>query len=274
MKYFISCFLFIFTLNVFSADIEVSGTPVKQGDFFTVLLPETDYDITFKGNKTDIKIYNNRETAVAIIPVHYSTSVGTYPLKVTRGGKEVFTRDIKVTDGGFEKSYITVDKTMKKKRSDSNMKAMINHTREARKTSSDTKLWKKEFHYPVPERITSPYGAMRFINNKVSGYHSGVDFGVPIGTPVKATNSGRVILSMTLTSTGNTIIIDHGYNLFSSYAHLDSLGVDVGDIVESGQLIGRSGNTGFTTGPHLHFTMSIGNTFINPMLLMEKELLE
>jgi len=113
-----------------------------------------------------------------------------------------------------------------------------------------------------------------FINNKVSGYHSGIDFGVPIGTPVKAANSGRVILSMTLTSTGNTIIIDHGYNLFSSYAHLDSLGVDVGDIVESGQLIGRSGNTGFTTGPHLHFTMSIGNTFINPMLLMEKELLE
>lgn len=274
MKYFISCFLFIFTLNAFSADIKVSGTPVKQGEFFTVLLPETDYDITFKDKRTDIKIYSNGETAVAMIPVHYSTPVGTYPLKVIREGEEVFSLDIQVADGEFEKSYITVDKTMKKKRSDSNMKTMINHTREARKTSSHTKLWKKEFHYPVRDRITSPFGAMRFINGKVSGYHSGIDFGVPIGTPVKAANSGKVVLAMTLTSTGNTIIIDHGQNLFSSYAHMDYLGAKAGDMVERGELIGRSGNTGFTTGPHLHFTMSIGNTFINPILFMEKEIVE
>lgn len=274
MKYFISCFLFIFTLNVFSADIEVSGTSVKQGDFFTVLLPETNYDITFKDNKTDIKIYNNGDTAIAMIPVHYSTPLGIYPLEVTIEEKVIFTRDIQVVDGEFEKSYITVDKTMKKKRSDSNMKTMINHTREARKASSNTKLWKKEFQYPVSDRITSSFGAMRFINNKVSGYHSGIDFGVPVGTPVRAVNSGRVVLAMSLTSTGNTIIIDHGYNLFSSYAHMDSLGVSVGDMVGKGELIGKSGNTGFTTGPHLHFTMSIGNTFVNPMLLIEKEILE
>ena len=163
---------------------------------------------------------------------------------------------------------------MRKKRSKKNMETMINHTRESRRKSDNKKLWSGRFIYPVGDRISSPFGAMRFINDKVSGYHSGIDFAVPVGTPVKAVNRGRVVLSMTLTSTGNTIIIDHGYNLFSSYAHLDRLNVKSGDMVEMGQVIGESGNTGFTTGPHLHFTMSIGNTFINPLLLMEKKLLE
>ena len=159
---------------------------------------------------------------------------------------------------------------MQEKKSDKNVAKMINHARKARGNSNSKKLWREEFIYPTEGRISSPFGAMRYVNNRVSGYHSGTDFAVPIGTPVKSVNRGRVVLAMYLNSTGNTIIIDHGLNLFSSYSHMDSLYVEEGDLVEKGNILGESGNTGFTTGPHLHFTMSIGNTFVDPFLFLNE----
>lgn len=123
------------------------------------------------------------------------------------------------------KSYITVSKTMSEKRSEKNMKVMTNFVAEAKKSPAVKKLWDSNFILPVQSKISSPFGAMRFVNNKVVGYHSGIDFPVPVGTPLKASNSGKVVLAKELTSTGNTLVIDHGMNVFSSYAHMSVLNV-------------------------------------------------
>lgn len=265
-------FMTVFSL-AFGREIELSSPMVKQGEFITLTLPG-DFKgvITFK--EAEIKYYSHEDAQVAFIPVHYSTPVGSYPLRVSVGEDEIFREDITVTDGNFKKSYITVDSKMQQKRSPENMKKMINHAREARRESTKRKLWTGTFILPVDAPTSSPFGAIRFVNGSVSGYHSGLDFAAPVGTPVKAPNNGRVVLAMYLTSSGNTIIIDHGYNLFTSYSHLDILEVHKGQEVAKGDLIATTGNTGFTTGPHLHFTASVGNIFVNPYLLIDSKLLE
>lgn len=109
---------------------------------------------------------------------------------------------------------------------------------------------------------------MRYVNDALTSYrHSGTDYAVPKGTPVKALNRGRVNLSMFLTLTGNTVVIDHGFGLFTVYFHLDSLNVEKNQMVHQGDIIGTVGSTGFSTGPHLHYTTSIGKTNFDTLLL-------
>jgi murein DD-endopeptidase MepM/ murein hydrolase activator NlpD len=109
------------------------------------------------------------------------------------------------------------------------------------------------------------------VNNAETSRHSGLDIAAPKGTAIQAANKGKVTLAKSLHVLGNTIIIDHGLNLFSAYAHLDQLLVTEGEIVEKGQLIGKIGSTGFSTGPHLHWTLSVGSTFVNPWLFLDND---
>lgn len=277
-KILVLLFVFLNTF-AFSADnIKFSSKAVKQGEFLIIEYPkEKEYDIIFKNSKIKIKSFLYRGKKRALVPVHYSTPAGTYTVKIYENKREKLSQRIKVTDGNFQKSYITVSTKMKAKRSAKNMAVMTNYTAEAKKNASDNKLWKGKFISPVKDKkyqkISSPFGATRYVNNKVVGYHSGIDFPIPVGTPLRAANAGRIVLARKLTTTGNTIIIDHGMNVFSAYAHMSELAVKEGDIVKRGQFIGKSGNTGFTTGPHLHFTISIGTTFVNPYIFMDNKVL-
>ena len=104
-------------------------------------------------------------------------------------------------------------------------------------------------------------------------FHNGIDIGIPIGTPIFATVGGRVINSFYSTSGGEMIIIQHELGIITRYLHLDipSRGgrqVFVGQTVASGDLIGLSGNTGRSTGPHLHYDIAINGNFTNPLLLL------
>lgn len=276
MKKLILLIFFTLTISIFALeDIKFSDNEVKQGGFFYIEYPaDKDYKITFKNSYIKIRSFNENNKKIALIPIHYSTPEGVYTVKISEGDNEVLSKTVKILDGNFKKSYITVSKTMSEKRSEKNMKAMTNFVAEAKKSPAEKKLWDSNFILPVQSKISSPFGAMRFVNNKVVGYHSGIDFSVPVGTTLKASNSGKVVLARELTTTGNTIVIDHGMNVFSSYAHMSSLNVKEGDIIKKGDTIGKSGNTGFTTGPHLHFTISIGTTFVNPHIFLDSPVLE
>ena len=276
MKKLILLIFFTLTISIFALeDIKFSDNEVKQGGFFYIEYPaDKDYKITFKNSYIKIRSFNENNRKIALIPVHYSTPEGVYTVKISEGDNEVLSKTVKILDGNFKKSYITVSKTMSEKRSEKNMKAMTNFVAEAKKSPAEKKLWDSNFILPVQSKISSPFGAMRFVNNKVVGYHSGIDFPVPVGTTLKASNSGKVVLARELTTTGNTIVIDHGMNVFSSYAHMSSLNVKEGEIIKKGDIIGKSGNTGFTTGPHLHFTISIGTTFVNPHIFLDSPVLE
>lgn len=113
-------------------------------------------------------------------------------------------------------------------------------------------------------RVTSLFG-MRM--HPVLGYarmHNGMDIAVPTGTPIYSMAEGEVIIAQYMSSYGNVVIIDHGNGLTSTYAHLSRISVSVGQVVEKGQMIGKSGNTGLSSGPHLHFEIRKNGTPIDP----------
>lgn len=108
-------------------------------------------------------------------------------------------------------------------------------------------------------KITSPYGT------RSRGFHSGIDLVAKTGTPVYASAGGKVVLSSWYYGYGNCIVVDHGNGLKTRYAHLSGFNVKVGDTVSRGQQIGRSGNTGNSTGPHLHFEVIVNGSTKNPV---------
>ncbi len=99
--------------------------------------------------------------------------------------------------------------------------------------------------------------------------HAGIDFAAPTGTPIWASKAGRVISVGSRTGYGNTIIIDHEGPVATLYAHLSAFAVRTGDWVGSGELIGRVGNTGWSTGPHLHFEVRVNGQPKDPELFID-----
>ncbi len=130
-------------------------------------------------------------------------------------------------------------------------------------------LWDGEFLVPVPGEVISAFGKRSIINGQPRSPHSGVDLRGAAGTPVKAPNRGRVVLARELYFSGNTVILDHGLGLFSYFAHLSSFDVAEGDLVEKGAVVGRVGATGRVTGPHLHWTVRLAETRVDPLSLLE-----
>ena len=130
------------------------------------------------------------------------------------------------------------------------------------------RLWRGRFEAPVPGTATSTFGRLTITNGKPAGRHQGADFRAATGTPVTAPNAGRVVLARSLYFAGNTVIIDHGFGVFSLLAHLSRIGVERGAMVARGGMLGESGATGRVTGPHLHWAVRFGEMSVDPLALM------
>jgi len=128
------------------------------------------------------------------------------------------------------------------------------------------------FPLKVYKRISSPFGVRRYINGRFVGFHKGVDISAPLGTPVYSTLSGRVVLARYLPLTGNTVVVDHGWGLMSLYAHLSEIDVKEGKFVKQGQIIGKVGSSGRSTGPHLHFGVYLNDVAVDPLQFLKLKL--
>ncbi|MGI8594059.1 MAG: murein hydrolase activator EnvC family protein [Solirubrobacteraceae bacterium] len=113
--------------------------------------------------------------------------------------------------------------------------------------------------WPINGSISSPFG-MRW-----GRLHAGIDIPAPVGTPIRAADSGKVILAGSQGGYGNYTCIQHSGSMSTCYAHQSSIGVSVGQSVRQGQVIGATGNTGNSTGPHLHFEVRINGTPVDPV---------
>ncbi len=117
-----------------------------------------------------------------------------------------------------------------------------------------------QFIVPAKGTLSSGFGP------RSGGFHTGIDLAMPIGTAVRAADSGTVTTAGWQGAYGRTIIVDHGGGeIVTVYAHLNSTSVSVGDVVSRGDVIGYSGNTGRSTGPHLHFEVRVGGSPRNPI---------
>ena len=135
-----------------------------------------------------------------------------------------------------------------------------------------TLYWTEPFSRPISNEYptTSPFGTRRSYNGgPYASYHAGQDFGTPEGVPVVAPGAGVVALAEPLNVRGNAVIIDHGGGIFSGYWHLSELRVTVGQSVNIGDIVGLSGNTGLSTGAHLHWELLIYGIAVDPMQFLD-----
>jgi murein DD-endopeptidase MepM/ murein hydrolase activator NlpD len=131
------------------------------------------------------------------------------------------------------------------------------------------RLWEGSFRLPLDGvRSGGNFGRRRVLNGQTRSPHTGIDFPAASGTPVHAAQRGRVVLAEDLFFTGNTVVLDHGLGLYTLYAHLESVFVQVGDLVKVGATLGQVGATGRATGPHLHWGLTVNEARVNPLQIV------
>ena len=133
-------------------------------------------------------------------------------------------------------------------------------------------LWSGDFRAPVAATATDSFGVRRMFNGKLASVHKGMDFRAASGTPVRAGNSGIVVLARPLYYEGNCVAIDHGLGLFTISMHLSRIDVQEGQRVVTGEQLGLSGATGRVTGPHLHWAVRWQDTYLDPAKMLRMDL--
>jgi murein DD-endopeptidase MepM/ murein hydrolase activator NlpD len=119
------------------------------------------------------------------------------------------------------------------------------------------------FQLPIPSALTSPFGAFRTFNSALSTRHTGWDIRVGAGMPVGASAGGRVVYTGELPIRGSYVMLDHGYGVYTGYAHLSDILVERGDVVERGQVLGATGATGRVSGAHFHWEVAVDGVFVD-----------
>jgi murein DD-endopeptidase MepM/ murein hydrolase activator NlpD len=129
--------------------------------------------------------------------------------------------------------------------------------------------WSASFVAPIHgAKDGRNFGHRRVFNGQPRAPHSGADLRADVGTPVYASNRGRVVLAKDLFYSGNAVIVDHGVGVYTMYLHLSKIDVAPGAMVERGQLLGLAGATGRVTGPHLHWGVRIVDARVDPFSLL------
>lgn len=211
----------------------------------------------------------------AIAGVDLAAKPGKYQLELNgttgTGSKVHFSRAVTVAPGRYPRTALSVapeyveppKETLERIEQDKVVK------KEKFAQSATEALWRGGFEAPAGSSISGVFGSARVFNGALRNQHTGLDFRAATGTPVHATNGGRVILARNLYFEGNCVAIDHGQGLITLYMHLSEFKVKEGDQVEKGQLIGVSGGTGRATAPHLHFAVRWQGAYLDPAKLLK-----
>ena len=209
---------------------------------------------------------------IALQGIHALTSPGLYPLKLegelSNGKNFAFSQNVLIQDANFpfdpslEVDPATLDPAVTEPESELWTALAVPVTPE--------KMWDGQFASPVLADFrdcwTSLFGNRRSYNNGAyTSFHSGLDFCGRIGTELYATAPGKVVYTDMLIVRGGVVVIDHGWGIYTAYDHLSEILVQPGNIVQPGQLIGLGGDTGRTTGPHLHWEVWAGGVQVNPV---------
>ncbi|MGM0714396.1 M23 family metallopeptidase [Brevibacillus parabrevis] len=239
----------------------LSVTPAKTypGD---VILVRSKQPQTVTLFSRTYRLQSSSNEYARFIPIPFDVKPGDYKLQ---SADKKLSVAVTVQPKKFAVDKLTVSKQMNAMRQDTaRIDADQKKINAARASSRATPYFTEPFIVPTKGTLTTPFGYQRVVNGVPANRHAAIDLANKTGTPIWASNNGKVVLADSLYLTGNTIIIDHGLNVFSIYAHMSKLSVKAGQEVKQGQVIGQMGTTGFSTGPHLHYGMLIGNMYVNP----------
>ncbi len=225
----------------------------------------------FRG-KPVLITHNQRGQPVALVGLPLSLKPGEYFIEGSYGGQS---HRIKKFFTVRNKQYSTQRITIKDKRKvNPYQQDMDRILKEKKRKQKAANSWSDEepdtnFLLPVEGIITGSYGRRRIFNGQPKRPHSGMDIAADTGVPVQAPADGVVVESGDFFFSGNVIYIHHGEGLVTVYAHLDERAVQPGERVKKGQIIGKVGATGRVTGPHLHWSVGLNGTWVDPALFLD-----
>jgi murein DD-endopeptidase MepM/ murein hydrolase activator NlpD len=217
----------------------------------------------------------------ALAGVDVEAAAGPSVLRITArlasgGGVRDLGRTVEIHPAHYRTSTLTVapkfvapgPEELKRIKAESELKANVFAA------SAPEPLWSGDFRAPVTAAPGEGFGTRRVFNGTLASIHKGMDFRSAVGTPVRAGNSGVVVLAAPLYYEGNCVVIDHGLGLFTISMHLSRIDVHEGQRVVTGERIGLSGATGRVTGPHLHWALRWQDAYLDPAKLLRLDLSE
>jgi len=224
--------------------------------------------VRFNGERVMTVSHEGRWHAVVGLPL--SLKPGPYRISVTQTAAPQQI-PFQVIAKRYETQYLTiankrqVEPTAEDLRRIARERAIIHR---AFATWTETNPDSLQFDLPAVGRFSSRFGLRRFFNKQPRQPHSGLDIAAPEGAPILAPAAGTVLETGNYFFNGNTVLLDHGSGLVSMYNHLSRIDVEKGMRVARGQRIGAIGKTGRVTGAHLHWTVSLNNARVDPMLFL------
>lgn len=260
---------------LFFAQLLCSGLLLADNRSEIVVAKGTTYIATTKEQNPAPLLLGKRKIAWVAHPADSTQKIAILTIPY-REKSQIFqaskTIQVRVIEGDYPKEIINVAPSHAKPNKQ-NQQRIERERKEAQQIYAryePKRYWDSPFALPMNSAITSPYGSARVFNGEIASYHSGTDFRAPIGTPIRASNDGVVVIAKERFLAGGSVVIDHGQGIFSMYYHCSELKVSVGDAVKKGDLIALSGNSGRVSGPHLHFGFLVHGASVDPLDFIAK----
>ena len=248
---------------------------VYPGSIYITELTKNEYDQDIFHGENRLLKWSKNGKFYLIYGVSYKSQIGLNELLLRdKNSNNLKTISFNILNKDFTIQKINVNKKYTKPSLD-NIERI---KRDSMRLSQARNIWidsnpDLDFILPVEGIVTGVFGTKRFYTGVEGNYHNGYDIAADIGTPIIAPSSGRIILTGNFFYNGKTIYLDHGRGLKSIMIHLDEILVQDNDFVKKGQIIGKVGSTGKSTGPHLHWSVLINNTYIDPELLVNNKVI-
>jgi murein DD-endopeptidase MepM/ murein hydrolase activator NlpD len=263
--------------------LSTSPQPVSRGETLAVVIAASEpvtCRLRYFDQEADCRAHSEaahspaeRYYALAGLSPLMTPGAYTLTLVVTRNDGTTFDLPISLQVGPGRYDYERID--LPPDRQSLLDPALSQHEREKiaqmRGVRSETRLWEYPFQRPVDAATTSYFGSRRSYGYGFDSFHAGSDFDGVGGELVIAPASGIVLLAEPLVVRGNAILVDHGWGLISGFWHLSEISVTVGQRVSQGELLGLLGNTGLSTGAHLHWELWVNGAPVNPLTWLDPE---
>lgn len=254
--------------------------PATLAEPVSVKLADRQVMVTTASNDDGHDEDNNGDNGkrVAVVGIPLTAEAGTLTLQVESGSTRL-TLPFEIVHKDYPEQRITLPTQTHVNPSPENL---ARYTREAQEQQAVYRAFTRSntsnnntsnnnwphFVIPTPGDYSSPFGLRRFFNEEARAPHAGLDIAAPEGQEVMAPADGVVAQTGDYFFNGRTVMIDHGNGLVSMLCHLSSIAVQQGQAVRQGTVIGRVGKTGRATGPHLHWTVSLNDARVDPLLLL------
>ncbi len=249
---------------------------VPQGDIATlVVVSNRPAIVTASLAGSALPLYREGGRWYGLLGIYAATEPASMPLVVTAkdplGSRQVVAqRELRVSAREFEVEAVQLDgSTLELILDTDSVQKEFALVNSIVAPCTPRRLWRGTFRQPIEGTVTSTYGMRRSYNGGTPGeYHGGLDLAADQGTPIAAANTGHIVFAGKLSVRGNTVIVDHGWGLYTGYYHMSAIQVAAGQDVEQGQTLGLVGSTGLSTGPHLHWAVWLGGNQVDPANLL------